>query len=144
MEAILTVNMIAVTWHVTLPGFMAYYRVSPAPGPAGTTAWTPYAIASPYQPYSYTQPYPSPATRHPEHKSQPKTATPPPKLYKHWDDALKVFLRKLGLKQTLNGLSLDILTLNAEWEESRVPAALDELAENIQVGLYLVFKSDIF
>jgi hypothetical protein len=117
---------------------MAYYRVSPAPGPAGTTAWTPYAIANPYQQsYPYTQPYPSPATRHPENKSQPKIATPPPKLYKHWDGALKAFLLKLGLKQTLNGLSLDILTLNAEWEESRVPAALDELAENIQVRLYL-------
>lgn len=58
---------------------------------------------------------------------------PPPEPCKNWDQALKSFLQSVGLTQALRGLELDMFVLNSDWEQKKVPGALQELANSIQV-----------
>ncbi|KAE9407086.1 hypothetical protein BT96DRAFT_851083 [Gymnopus androsaceus JB14] len=103
---------------------------------------TPY----PQQQYLYTHPKapvpiapnPSASKASPVNFAQPvgtKAPSPspsPPEPCKNWDQAIKSFLQSVGLTQALRGLEHDMLVLNSDWEEQKVPGALQELANNIQ------------
>ncbi|KAJ3815700.1 hypothetical protein F5876DRAFT_71714 [Lentinula aff. lateritia] len=65
----------------------------------------------------------------------PKPPSPipsPSEPCKNWDYALKSFMESVGLTQALRGLERDMLVLNSDWENQKVPGALQELANNIQ------------
>jgi hypothetical protein len=64
----------------------------------------------------------------------PSPSPPPPESYRHWDEVIVSFLTKLGLTQAAAGFEADILVMNPEWEQNKVPAALKELCMNISVG----------
>jgi hypothetical protein len=51
------------------------------------------------------------------------------------------FLTKLGLAQAAAGFEADMLVMNSEWEQNKVPSALKELCLNISVGSIPFSKS---
>ncbi|KIY73611.1 hypothetical protein CYLTODRAFT_341990 [Cylindrobasidium torrendii FP15055 ss-10] len=51
----------------------------------------------------------------------------------NWHSALKLFLQDLGLSQALRGLELDILVMNPDFEQERVPGAIGKLLANLKV-----------
>ena len=55
--------------------------------------------------------------------------------YCHWDSALKSFLTRLGLVQTLRGFESDMLVLNEEWERSNVPVAVENLVKDLSADV---------
>ncbi|ESK92047.1 hypothetical protein Moror_10331 [Moniliophthora roreri MCA 2997] len=70
-----------------------------------------------------------------EQKIAPKPRTPsppPPEPPRDWDVLLRRFLQSLGLTQALQGLELDILVLNEDWEAKHIAVALDDLVKGIQ------------
>ncbi|TFK44180.1 hypothetical protein BDQ12DRAFT_730271 [Crucibulum laeve] len=52
--------------------------------------------------------------------------------YRHWDEAIKTFLVKIGFTQTLRGFESDMLVLNSDFEQKQVPEALKSLVKNIE------------
>ncbi|KAJ4464617.1 hypothetical protein C8J55DRAFT_267710 [Lentinula edodes] len=62
----------------------------------------------------------------------PSPIPSPPEPCKNWDYALKSFMESVGLTQALRGFERDMLVLNSDWENQKVPSALQELANNIQ------------
>ena len=122
----------------------AYYMGYP-PG-AWQNAWQlsgyPYATSgsAPYQQTHYTQiPYaqyqqyqPQLAAR--QRKPPPKARTPTPEpVYRHWDEVIRAFLKKVGLTQALRGFEDDMVILNADWERKSVPGAIGELMRDLMV-----------
>ena len=63
---------------------------------------------------------------------------PPPPYKKHWDSAIKSFLRSVGLTQALRGFESDMLVLNSDWEGKRVPSALAQLVQDISVSAVVI------
>lgn len=66
--------------------------------------------------------------------------TPPPPLedYRHWDKALKDFFHEAGLFETLKGFESDVLIMSSDWEEDRIPKALQTLVKRLSgVSEYL-------
>ena len=63
----------------------------------------------------------------------PIPSPPPPEYHKDWDAAVKSFLSAAGLTQALRGFEADMVVLNPEWERKKVPAALEELMDNLTV-----------
>ncbi|KAF8557680.1 hypothetical protein OG21DRAFT_1505177 [Imleria badia] len=120
----------------------AYYMGYP-PG-AWQNAWqlSGYSYAtsgsSPYQQTHYTQiPYaqyqqyqPQLAARQRKPPPKPRTPTPEP-AYRHWDEVIRAFLKKVGLTQALKGFEDDMVVLNADWERKRVPGAIGELVRDL-------------
>ncbi|KAF8840699.1 hypothetical protein BDN67DRAFT_607528 [Paxillus ammoniavirescens] len=122
----------------------AYYTMGYPPG-TWQNAWQlsgyPYAPSgsSPYQQTHYTQiPYaqyqsyqPQPAARQ-RTKPPPKLRTPTPEpVYRHWDEVIRAFLKKVGLSQALRGFEDDMVVLNAEWERKSVPGAIGDLVRDL-------------
>ena len=90
-----------------------------------------------YQPYYQSQPQ-HPKTHYaPAPTKPPPSPSPPPppsaSNYKHWDDVLLSFLREVGLTQAAAGFAADMLVLNPDWEQTKVPGALKNLVKNISV-----------
>ena len=67
----------------------------------------------------------------------PSPSPPPPESYRHWDEIIVSFLKRLGLTQAVVGFEVDILVMNPAWEQKNVPGALEELTKNISVGNHL-------
>ncbi|KAF6763273.1 hypothetical protein DFP72DRAFT_1060448 [Ephemerocybe angulata] len=61
----------------------------------------------------------------------PPTPPPPLKDYRHWDKALKDFFREAGLFETLKGFESDVLIMSSDWEEDRIPKALQTLVKRL-------------
>lgn len=122
----------------------AYYMGYPPA--AWQNAWQlsgyPYATSgsSPYQQTHYTQPpyaqyrqyQPQPAARQRKPPPKPRTPTPEP-VYRHWDEVIRAFLKKVGLTQALRGFEDDMVVLNAEWERKSVPGAIGDLVRDLMV-----------
>lgn len=122
----------------------AYYMGYP-PG-TWQNAWQlsgyPYATSgSPtYQQTHYTQlPYtqyqqyqPQLAARQRKPPLKPRTPTPEP-VYRHWDEVIRAFLKKVGLTQALRGFEDDMVVLNADWERKSVPGAIGDLVRDLMV-----------
>jgi hypothetical protein len=122
----------------------AYYMGYP-PG-TWQNAWQlsgyPYATSgsAPYQQTHYTQiPYaqyqqyqPQSAARQRKPPPKPRTPTPEP-VYRHWDEVIRAFLKKVGLTQALRGFEDDMVVLNADWERKSVPGAIGELVRDLMV-----------
>jgi hypothetical protein len=70
--------------------------------------------------------------RSPSPVPEPEPA-PTLKSYRHWDGAIKDFLEEAGLYETLKGFDRDMLVLSADWEEERVPKALQNLVKRLSV-----------
>jgi len=69
-----------------------------------------------------------------------RAVTPPlpePETFRHWDEVLKRFLKKTNMTEAVKGFENDMLVLNSEWEQKVVPNALKELANSLQVRVYL-------
>lgn len=64
----------------------------------------------------------------------PSPSPSPPPLPSHWDEALRHFLEKAGLKQASRGLEGDMLILNPQWERKIIANALEELHTNLGVS----------
>ncbi|KAG9316808.1 hypothetical protein JVU11DRAFT_2873 [Chiua virens] len=123
----------------------AYY-MGYAPG-TWQNAWQlsgyPYATSgnAPYQqshypqiPYAQYQQYqPQLAVaRQRKTPSKPRTPTPEP-MYRHWDQVIRAFLKKVGLTQALKGFEDDMVVLNADWERKSVPGAIGELVRDLMM-----------
>ena len=121
----------------------AYYMGYP-PG-TWQNAWQlsgyPYATSgSSYQqshysqiPYTQYQQYqPQLATRQRKAPLKPRTPTPEP-VYRHWDEVIRAFLKKVGLTQALRGFEDDMVVLNADWERKSVPGAIGDLVRDLMV-----------
>lgn len=63
----------------------------------------------------------------------PSPSPPPAETYRHWDQAVKSFLTKLGLTQAAAGFEADMLVFNSTWEQKEVPDALADLINNLSV-----------
>jgi hypothetical protein len=76
-----------------------------------------------------------PAKRKKRSPSPVAEAEPAPTLksYRHWDGALKDFLEESGLHETLKGFERDMLVVSADWEEEKIPKALQNLVERLSV-----------
>ena len=68
----------------------------------------------------------------------PSPSPPPPESYRHWDEIIVLFLKRLGLTQAVAGFEADILVMNPVSEQKNVRDALEELNKNISVGNRLV------
>lgn len=136
----------------------SYYTMGYPPG-SWQNAWQlprfPYATSgsAPYQqthyaqiPYAQYQSYQAQAGI-PLHSIQaakqqqrvrvppkPRTPTPEP-VYRHWDEVLRAFLRKVGLTQTLRGFEDDLVVMNEDWEKKCVPGAIGDLVRDMTVSL---------
>ncbi|KAI1795606.1 hypothetical protein LXA43DRAFT_728562 [Ganoderma leucocontextum] len=68
-------------------------------------------------------------------KSPSLSPSPPPEYHKDWDAVIKAFLSSLGFSQALGGFEADMVVLNPEWEQKKVPHALGELMKHLlQLG----------
>jgi hypothetical protein len=56
-----------------------------------------------------------------------------PTEQKRWDSVIRDFFKDLGLTQALSGFEADMLVINQDWEEMRVPAAVHNLVEALSV-----------
>ncbi|KAH9935764.1 uncharacterized protein B0H18DRAFT_977196 [Fomitopsis serialis] len=120
----------------------AYYHM---PSTAWGNAWSaPYGTANAY--YPFTQPQ---APLHPDiaqrshvppvealSKNEKRelaspSPSPPPYVHKHWDGILRAFLAAAGLTQALRGFDADIVVMNPDWEQKKIPAALDTLVQSV-------------
>ncbi|KAK7053269.1 hypothetical protein VNI00_003895 [Paramarasmius palmivorus] len=64
---------------------------------------------------------------------KPRTPSPPPpEPPRDWDVLLKKFFKRMGLTQALQGLEMDMLVMNEDWEAKRIASALDDLVKGIQ------------
>ena len=87
-----------------------------------------------FQPSIQPTPAPHPPQPKPAIQPSPSPSPPPPELPRHWDTALKHFLTRLGLTQTLRGFELDMLVMNPDHERSVVPGAIKDLLQNLSVN----------
>jgi hypothetical protein len=90
------------------------------------------------------QPVSIPGTAPQAHISKspvPSPSSPPPESYRHWDEVILLFLKRLGLTQAVAGFEADILVMNTVWEQKKVPDALTELSRNISVGILPISRS---
>ncbi|KIK27580.1 hypothetical protein PISMIDRAFT_161936 [Pisolithus microcarpus 441] len=124
-----------------------YYAMGYPPGSWQNTAWQlsgyPYATtgSAPYQqthyaqiPYTQYQSYQYTPPARPRTKLQPKLRTPTPEpTYRHWDEVIRAFLRKVGLSQALKGFEDDMVVMNEDWERKVVPGAIGELVRDMMV-----------
>ncbi|KDR67590.1 hypothetical protein GALMADRAFT_147122 [Galerina marginata CBS 339.88] len=144
------------TYPVYPPSTSAYQTQNPGPPQQayyGPTNYNPYA-AHLLQPHAYNPPQlPKSTNENPPNtaNSQPaKPPTPParsptpplpePETYKNWDEAIKKFLVKTKMIQTLKGLENDMLMLSPEWEQTKIPEALKELVVGLQSILDRIAK----
>ena len=124
------------------------------------TPWYTTATAGLYQPYPHTSnPYAAhyaPHAYYAQYPSQPTTYTsqpvtssnlkptkpvspppspplPDPETYQHWDAVFRAFFLKTGLTQALKGFEADMLVLNPEWEQLKIPPALEEVVKGLMV-----------
>jgi hypothetical protein len=83
---------------------------------------------------------PQPVAQKPEveerRKSPTPTPAPPLEVYKHWDEAIKVFLEEAGLLETLKAFESDMLIMSSDWEEERIPLALQKLVKRLSVRIH--------
>lgn len=63
----------------------------------------------------------------------PSPSPPPAETYRHWDQAVKSFLTRLGLTQAAAGFEADMLVFNSTWEQKKVPDALADLINDLSV-----------
>ena len=154
-------------WYTTS---YAQYNSQPAVGsipPNPTGLYQPYpqtsnpsTYAAHYGPHTYYPQYqPQPAS----YISQPLTPTssssklkpmqpspspspplPDPETYKHWDLVIRTFFIKTGLTQTLKGFEDDMLVFNPEWEELKIPLALEEMIKGLTVGFFRFSVSNAY
>ena len=99
---------------------------SSRPAPSTVSASHYSAQGAAYAHYGSPQEQPTPPTA-------PAPPITPPPFRKHWDVIIKSFFEEVKLTQTLHGFEADMLMLNSEWEQSKVPAALARLADDISV-----------
>jgi hypothetical protein len=73
-----------------------------------------------------------------ERRKSPTPLPPPPPLedYKHWDEAMKVFLEEAGLLETLRAFESDMLIMSSDWEEARIPLALQKPMKRLSVRIH--------
>ncbi|KAI6166048.1 hypothetical protein EDD17DRAFT_1550402 [Pisolithus thermaeus] len=128
-----------------------YYTMGYPPGSWQNTAWQlsgyPYATtgSAPYQqthyaqiPYTQYQSYQHAPPARQRTKLQPKLRTPTPEpTYRHWDEVIRAFLKKVGLSQALKGFEDDMVVMNEDWERKVVPGAIGELVRDMMtLGKY--------
>lgn len=129
----------------------AYYPVPvsawsnsfPSPYTGGTST----SSNMPYYSYNHAQSIAQPASIHSTSSSthlapfvshqQPPSASPPPspplQVRGHWDSAIREFLTSAGLTQALRGFEADVIVMSPEWEQKKIPPALEGLVKNILV-----------
>ncbi|EED81565.1 predicted protein [Postia placenta Mad-698-R] len=120
----------------------AYYHYPPN---AWASAWPPstypYGVVGPYQ-YAFQHPQPnqdatpqlppsSPPTRAILQERIDRSPSPPPPLNNDWDAVIISFLSSAGLTQALRGFKADMVVMNPDWANSKIPVALDELGDNL-------------
>lgn len=89
---------------------------------------------------------PQPIAQKPEveerRKSPTPTLAPPLEVCKHWDEAMKVFLEEAGLLETLKAFESDMLIMSSDWEEEKIPLALQKLVKGFRcVSIALLTRS---
>lgn len=70
----------------------------------------------------------------------PSPPLPDPETYKHWDAVICAFFHKTGLTQALKGFEADMLVLNPEWEQIKIPLALQEMIKDLTVRIFLDYN----
>lgn len=132
----------------------APYAYYPVPVTAWSNSWpSPYAGGTstsstmPYYSYNHPQSIARPASLHStssptrlaigvSHQQSP-SASPPPspprQVRGHWDSAIREFLASAGLTQALRGFEADVIVMSPEWEQKKIPPALEGLVKNILV-----------
>ena len=153
-------------WYTT-----SYAQYGPQPNAAARSSAT--STAGLYQPYPQTgNPYAAyygPHAYYPQYQSQPTTQPqipassssnlkpaqkqpspspspplPDPETYKNWDVVIRTFFFKTGLTQALKGFEDDMLVFNPEWEQMKIPVALEELIKGLTVGCFFFCGFSIF
>ncbi|KAI6040205.1 hypothetical protein EDC04DRAFT_1522626 [Pisolithus marmoratus] len=129
----------------------AYYTMGYPPGSWQNAAWQlsgyPYATSgsAPYQqthyaqiPYTQYQSYQHAPPARQRMKLQPKLRTPTPEpTYRHWDEVICAFLKKVGLSQALKGFEDDLVVMSEDWERKIVPGAIGDLVRDMMtLGKY--------
>ncbi|RXW15017.1 hypothetical protein EST38_g10840 [Candolleomyces aberdarensis] len=66
-----------------------------------------------------------------EERRKEFTTPPPLEAYKHWDQAMKIFLEEAGLLETLKAFESNMLILSSDWEEEKLPSALQKLVKRL-------------
>lgn len=102
------------------------------PPPVYTASQT-AAYSRPELSAAYSAPQPTSHQQIPPAKQPTPSPPPPPPFKKHWDSCLKTFFEELGLTQAMRGFEADMLIINPEWEQSKVPPALVRLTDSISV-----------
>ncbi|KAJ7091120.1 hypothetical protein C8R44DRAFT_891528 [Mycena epipterygia] len=129
------------------PPAQTAYRNSALPQYTPPPQQTPYVAQTIPQRTRFTEPYPhskptpklqnppiGPSQVPPPPPPPPPSPPPaPPPKYRHWDQVIKDFLVKLGLKQALSGFECDLLVMNADFERLHVPDALLHLLQGIML-----------
>ncbi|KAF9467469.1 hypothetical protein BDZ94DRAFT_1249458 [Collybia nuda] len=128
------------------PGANPYYNYSAWQNSWSTTPGYPYSGVNmqqeiPQAPFVQYQPQAqSPFTPVVQNSAatrvktpSPSPSPPPAETYRHWDQAVKSFLTKLGLTQAVAGFEADLVVFNPEWEQKKVPDALADLINNLSV-----------
>lgn len=94
----------------------------------------------PIQPSTSNSSFPpstlKPIRKPPSPPPPPPPPSPPlrdPETYKHWDVVIRAFFLKTGLIQALKGFEADMLVLNPEWEQLKIPLALEEMVKGLTV-----------
>jgi len=141
----------------TQPTATAGSSVVPAPALYQPYPQTGNPYAAHYGPHSYYPQYQShisqpPTTSHssssstskqtrkpPPPSPSPSPPLPDPETYQHWDAVIRAFFLKTGLTQALKGLEADMLVLNSEWEQVKIPLALQEMIQGLTVGILFFF-----
>ncbi|KAF8149499.1 hypothetical protein B0H34DRAFT_734020 [Crassisporium funariophilum] len=129
------------------PWYTTYPYTTPQP-PPGTVyphyaqhnqypahAYQPHTLPYPYYPPNISQTTPAAPVPSPVKAPTPSPPPPDPETYKHWDQIFHKFLKCTGLQQTLRGLEADILVLNEEWEQNKLPGALKDMVRDLQAML---------
>lgn len=96
-----------------------------------------------YQPHTVSY---QPRQRH-KVAQKPRSPTPEPEFYCHWDEVIRSFLKKVGLNQALRGFEDDMVVMNAAWERQKIPGAIGDLMKDLMVcttSLCRVMRPDVF
>lgn len=131
------------SWPYNNSGYVNFVASSSVPSGSYTHANQSLTAYAPYQ-HSYSSVAPTnnanlqPLKSEGKHGTSsqanaPTTLLPDPRTYKHWEEALKNFLRKMKMFQSLKGMENDFLVLNSDWEQKNLPRALAELIQHLQV-----------
>ncbi|KAJ2936781.1 hypothetical protein H1R20_g296, partial [Candolleomyces eurysporus] len=124
-------------------GYPTSMATAACPGGYATTQASQYNPNTNFQmyypaqtiPQTATLAIPQPAAQKSQVEARRKSPTPPPPLevYKHWDEAMKTFLEEAGLLETLKAFESDMLILSSDWEEERLPLALQRFVKRLSV-----------